>query len=225
MELLSERERRLLTMLHFDLWALAGAHRSLGASLDALWQHTAIRDELRQLLALLGDQATSLSRNPELATEIPLWAHQRYTRNEILAALGDAMVERPPNSREGVFPSPRNRADVFFVTLRKSPGRFSPSTMYRDYAISPQLFHWESQSTTSVASRTGQRYIRHDVEGSQVLLFAREANEQAGIGTYPYLFLGRAHYVEHRGDRPISITWRLEHPIPPDFYVEARAVA
>ena len=47
--------------------------------------------------------------------------------------------------------------------------------MYQDYPISPTLFHWESQSPTSVASKTGQRYANGT---SHVLLFVRE--EQKG---------------------------------------------
>ena len=50
---------------------------------------------------------------------------------------------------------------AFLITLKKSDTDFSPTTMYRDYAISTDLFHWESQSTTSVDSPTGQRYLAH----------------------------------------------------------------
>ncbi len=83
--------------------------------------------------------------------------------------------------------------------------------MYRDYAISPTLFHWESQSTTSAESKTGRRYLEGQ---SNVLLFARDTKVDVfGTGA-PYLFLGPAHYVSHTGDRPIAITWRLSHAIP-----------
>jgi hypothetical protein len=40
--------------------------------------------------------------------------------------------------------------------------------MYRDFALSPTLFHWESQSTTSSTSPTGQRYIHHRQRGSHM---------------------------------------------------------
>jgi hypothetical protein len=221
---LSERNRRLLTMLCFDLWDREREPGGLDARLARLWSHSSIRDELVQLLPLLADESTSLARNVDLAAEIPLFAHQRYTRNEVLAAFGAATVERPPSSREGVFFSEAYRSDLFFVTLQKTPGRFSPTTMYRDYAISPHLFHWESQSTTSVASRTGQRYIHHQAIGNRILLFARETSSAEGV-TSPDLFLGPATYVEHRGDRPVAITWKLQLPLPPEFFQEARAVA
>ena len=64
--------------------------------------------------------------------------------------------------------------------------------MYRDYAISPTLFHWESQSSTTIGSRTGQRYLHHEQQGSHVLLFVREAKTTDFGGGAPYLFLGEA---------------------------------
>ncbi len=111
--------------------------------------------------------------------------------------------------------------DAFFVTLKKSEADYSPTTMYRDYPVSPTLFHWESQSTTSVSSKTGQRYLNGT---SRVLLFARQQQKDE-FGTAPYLFLGPAHYVTHSGDRPIAITWQLEHAMPTDFFTIASAVA
>ena len=89
--------------------------------------------------------------------------------------------------------------------------------MYRDYAISPTLFHWETQSRTSVGSPTGQRYINHARQGSNILLFARE-HKVYELGTAPYLFLGTAQYVSHTGDRPIAITWKLHRPMPTDAF-------
>ena len=109
------------------------------------------------------------------------------------------------------------------MTLNKSEKRFSPTTRYRDYPISPDLFHWESQSTTSAASRTGQRYVNHAAVGSSILLFVRESSAGKSIGATPFLFLGKAWYVSHERDRPMAITWRLEHEMPPDFFQAARA--
>ena len=57
-----------------------------------------------------------------------------------------------------------------------------------------------------------------------MLLFVRQEQKDE-FGTSPYLFLGPAHYVSHTGDRPIAITWRLEHAMPTDFFTVASAVA
>jgi hypothetical protein len=111
--------------------------------------------------------------------------------------------------------------DAFFVTLQKSEADYSPTTLYRDYPVSPTLFHWESQSTTSVASATGQRYLHGS---STKLLFVRQ-HRSGDFGTNPYLFAGPAQYVQHLGDRPIAITWRLDHPLPVDFFAAATVAA
>jgi hypothetical protein len=64
--------------------------------------------------------------------------------------------------REGVLWHEPSQTDLLFVTLNKSEALFSPSTRYRDLALGPSLFHWESQSTTTAASPTGQRTIHHE---------------------------------------------------------------
>src|SRR5437870_2300468 len=127
---------------------------------------------------------------------------------------------KSPTSREGVRYIRPERADIFFVTLQKMEGKFSPTTMYKDYAISPTLFHWESQSTTGESSPTGQRYINHLGLDSSVCLFARESP-----ATVPFVFLGKGTYVQHERERPMRITWRLDHAVPGDFYLIARAAA
>ena len=83
--------------------------------------------------------------------------------------------------------------NLLFITLRKSEALFSPSTRYRDLALGPTLFHWESQSTTTAASATGQRYIHHEARGSRVLLFVREQRKQEGLpgGVAARLLLGK----------------------------------
>ena len=133
----------------------------------------ATRGELRSVIDLSFDAARH--RAVELTgslVDVPLRVHARYQREEVLAALGYASMDRKPNSfREGVLYVPECNVDAFFVNLKKSEEDFSPTTMYRDYPISPTLFHWESQSVTSVASPTGQRYVNGT---STVLLFVRE---------------------------------------------------
>jgi len=88
-------------------------------------------------------------------------------------------------------------------------------TNYEDFAISETLFHWQSQSTTSVGSNTGRRYITHEMGGSEILLFARKEKYDENNITAPYYFLGSASYVSHEGEKPMSIIWRLHKPLSP----------
>jgi len=220
---LESLEQRMARMLFFSLWPDGGGHRSYADGLAALRAERATRAELGAVVDISFDCARHhpVELGGPLA-HLPLRVHARYQREEVLAALDYASLERRPNSfREGVLHVPDLNVDAFFVTLAKSEADYSPTTLYRDYPISPTLFHWESQSTTSVGSATGQRYL---TGSSQVLLFVRE-QKQDDYGTAPYLFLGQAHYVEHSGDRPIALTWRLEHPMPTEFFTAASVAA
>jgi len=95
--------------------------------------------------------------------------------------------------------------------------------MYQHRAVTPSLFQWESQSTTSEASPTGQRYLHHRDTGSSIHLFLRESKEGDGdMGAPPYLYAGSASYVSHEGDRPLRILWKLDHDLPADVFHAAR---
>ena len=75
--------------------------------------------------------------------------------------------------------------------------------MDKDRAISAELFQWESQSTTSVASPTGHRYIHHRERGTNVIIFAQRTRT-SGNRTAPYICLGLADYVSLRPALPES---------------------
>ncbi len=220
---LTEAEQRMARMLFYSLWSDGGGHESYQEGLEALRGEAAARDELRTVIDLSFDAARhqALELGAEL-TGVPLRVHARYQREEVLAALDYASEARRPNSfREGVLYQPDLNVDAFFITLKKSEADYSPTTMYRDYPISPTDFHWESQSTKSIESNTGRRYLKGT---SSVLLFIRE-HQHNEFGTMPYLLAGRATYVRHEGSRPIALTWKLQHPLPIDFFNSATVAA
>ena len=136
-----------------------------------LWQAGAWREELIQLLLLLAERADRRLHPLPWALPVPLRVHGHYTRAEIEAAFGVLTDDAPWIHREGVLWHQASATDLLFITLRKSEALFSPSTRYRDLALGPSLFHWESQSTTTAASPTSQRTIRHTSRGSRVLLY------------------------------------------------------
>jgi hypothetical protein len=179
--------------------------------------------ELAEVLEVVEGEADFMPRDAGLGGDVPLSIHERYTRNEALIALGDATFDHQPTSREGVKSIKHLRADCFMVTLDKTGQSFSPTTRYRDYPISPNLFHWESQSVTRVASPTGQRYIGKTDPDWRFLLFVRESTQLPSGRTAAFLFLGPAHYVQHQSERPIQVTWRLDVPMPADFFESGRA--
>ena len=127
--------------------------------------------------------------------------------------------------REGVFHSNGHRADLLFVTLDKSEADYSPTTMYRDFALSARRFHWESQSGIHADTATGRRYVEHGAKGHAILLFVRQKKEARPGVTAPYTFLGPARYIRHEGARPMAIEWELERDMPAWLFQEVKVAA
>jgi len=221
-DLLRERERRLLHML---VAAIADQTITREATLqdatNLLWQHPQVRAELNELFGVLDDRVDHVHHPLATHADSPLQIHARYTRIEILAALGLVSTAKIPAWQSGVYEAKSADAELFAFTLDKSTGGFSPTTRYRDYAISPTLIHWESQSVTRSDSTTGLRYRNHESEGRSILLFTRlRSNDRA------FWFLGPAAYRGHVGERPMAITWELKHPLSGDLFQSfAAAVA
>ena len=63
-----------------------------------------------------------------------------------------------------------------------------------------------SVAASALADRRGSRSWKRRIRGA------------------PYLFLGEADYAEHRGERPIAITWHLRTPMPTADFAVASVV-
>jgi len=187
----------------------------------------AARDEFRQVLGVALAAAEHVSGPLEAGLQqVTMRTNAHYSREETLAALDWACFTRKPSAFvAGVVWSEPVQTDTFFVTLRKSERDYSPRTMYRDFALSPELFHWESQNATALASATGQRYVHHREQGSHVLILARELKTSDWGGPRPFRCLGPASYVSHEGERPMAVTWRLRHTMPTDVFRSAAVTA
>ena len=216
------KEQRFFRML---MSSMCGQICPPGATLEEaatlLWQHPSVVKELVVLFGCLHAQVAHAGHALSGRPEVPLCVHARYTRIEIQAAFADGDRARVPVWREGVKWMEADRCDVLLVTFDKTGKGFSPTTRYRDYALSRELIHWESQSQTRSASPTGLRYQRHVAEGSGVMLFARLNGDDRG-----FHFLGPARYVAHQSEMPMQVTWRLAQPLPGDLFSSfAAAVA
>ena len=225
-ERLTAEEELMLRMFHYVRWQRTP--RAMGFdtarhSFIALKEHEFLCEELCELLRYCYEQLSFVDKPVLLKFPCPLDLHCSYSRDDVMAAMGVWTDDVRPDMREGVKWLPEKKTDLLFINLNKTEKDFSPTTMYEDYAINERLFHWQSQSTTSATSPTGQRYIKHAEEGSQVLLFAREFKYAANSTdeAEPYVFLGRASYVSHMGSRPMSIIWRLAEPLPASMVSKA----
>ena len=125
----------------------------------------AVRAELCELFTALDSRSERFEEPLYPGNDSPVALHAQYTGEEALLAFAKGSVGKPPTRREGVMWLEQANADLLFVTLRKSEKTFSPSTMYRDYALTRSLFHWESQNGTHDQSPVGKRYINHEHGG------------------------------------------------------------
>ena len=211
-------EKRMLQMFYVTVWGKAAENWDGDEVLDnlyALSDSPVMLSELLELLRYQYQRIDFVDEAVDVGFDCPLDLHCTYTRDQILVAMD---FLKPATVREGVKWLPEKKLDLFFVTLNKSDKDYSPTTMYKDYSINSQLFHWQSQSTTADNSPTGQRYIHHQKQGSRVLLFVREfKSDRITSGAEAYTYLGPARYVKHDGSRPMNITWKLDAPIPAKF--------
>jgi superfamily II DNA or RNA helicase/HKD family nuclease len=227
---LSDADRRLVTGFHFAVFPSKIAPKALAESVALLHAHPAIVEELCELLPILDERSEHLTYPLDLAQpagsplRMPLSVHARHTVDDVLTAFGILDFDKTAWKQTGTIRDEPTNSDLFFVTLEKSEREYSPSTLYKDYALSPTLFHWESQSTTTQKSKTGQRYIHHRNRSGNILLFVRPRKKQDGR-TMPYTFLGAADYVSHKGERPISFVWKLRRPMPADFFRQAKVAS
>ncbi|MGW4347115.1 DUF3427 domain-containing protein [Streptomyces sp. NPDC004690] len=218
---LSATDQVFARMLFFNLWDNAGGFSSFQEGLASLRPQQAVRDELTQLLSYVIEQADHfpLPLTGPLS-DVPLRVHSSYNRSEILAALGVARFggQMPRSFAQGVQWVEELQTDALLITQEKNEKDFSPTIRYRDYALSQDLYHWESQNSTAADSPTGLRYRQHVQRGSHVLLFMRRYKNTDINKPQPWMLLGPATYESHTGSKPMAITWRLQHPLPADVW-------
>ena len=213
---LTDRQLRMLEMLHLTLW---GDYRKtalpLAEGLASLFHAERITRDLAAVMTVLDQRAPMVTLSESALPEyVPLRVHGTYSSAEILAALGASTPEAPRRLREGVMFRPELAADFFFVTAQSPGNRFSPSISYKNYPLSDSLVHLETQSRENSQTGAGYRYMHHRALGTSVHLFYRGATGTSAVKALPYVYLGPADYVTHQGERPLGITWKLRAPMP-----------
>jgi hypothetical protein len=221
-------QQTMLTMLHYTVWQkglddLEQRYSSVGAAIYSIIEDDMLYEELMGLLQYQYDRIEFVDKPLNLDFDCPLDLYCSYTLDQILVALGRHSANKRKHFQEGVLYLKEKGIDVFFVTLNKSDRDYSPSTMYRDYAINEEQFHWQSQSVTTVESATGQRYINQRHNANKVLIFVRDYKKEGQMALL-YTCIGLADYVSHYGSAPINIVWKMHEPIPGFVLKEAITV-
>jgi superfamily II DNA or RNA helicase/HKD family nuclease len=202
-------QQRLVQMLAYQVFGNRNDLMDGLGFLQRLDKSPLMREELGELSSCLDDRSDLDDvRCPGLSDQWPLTLHGAYGRREILTAVGWMDATRRPPAQSGVVALLDRKIELLFVTLDKKEG-FHERIAYKDYAISPELFHWQTMNSAGPDTTVGRRYSESPGNDWSFQLFVRETVDD------PYVALGPAIIEgEPSGDRPMSITWRLQVPIP-----------
>lgn len=191
-------------------YQIDGTHAQVGsgaAFAARLARHPALCEELAELAALLQARSHLIDRPVPGLEDTPLCLHATYGVREVLTAVGWLTAERRAPFQAGVLPLAERRTELLFVTLDKSAG-YHDGIAYRDHAISTERFHWQTQNSAGPDTRAGRRYLESPGNGWRFQLFVRVNKGE------PYRACGPVALESAEGDRPMSIVWRLQVPLP-----------
>ncbi|MBA6414984.1 DUF3427 domain-containing protein [Colwellia sp. 6M3] len=225
-------EQLFTLMCHYDFWDKAGKQagfNSLEESIAALRDKN-LQNELSEVIEILIEQLeVSEFSMPKIGNakvdSSPLQMHVRYPKEHILVAFGDSVFSRKSSSREGVLNIADANTELLFVTLNKNEKQFSATTMYHDYAMSPTLFHWQTQNSAKPESGRGLGYIQQKGNNKTFILFVREQAKDENGKTMGFVNFGPVDFVKYEGSQPMNITWKLKHPMPAYLWHETAKLA
>ncbi len=219
-------------MAHYDFWDKPGkplGFDSVKQSLLAL-NNLPLKNELSDVLSILLERLSvnefsMPTVNNVMVDNSPLNMHVRYPKEHILVAFYDSTFAKKSSNREGVLTIANAKTELLFVTLDKCEKQFSATTMYHDYAISPTLFHWQTQNSAKPQSGRGLSYIKQKENNKTYLLFVREQAKDENGRTMGFVNFGPVDFVKYEGSRPMNITWKLKHPMPAYLWHETAKLA
>ncbi|GAA5132865.1 DUF3427 domain-containing protein [Thalassotalea piscium] len=225
-------EQLFTLMCHYDFWDKAGKQagfNSLEESIAALRDKN-LQTELSEVIEILIEQLeVSEFAMPKVGNAkvdlAPLKMHVRYPKEHILVAFGDSTFSKKSSNREGLLNVADANVELLFVTLNKNEKQFSATTMYHDYAISPTLFHWQTQNSAKPESGKGLNYIKQKENNKTFILFVREQAKDENGKTMGFVNFGPVDFVKYEGSQPMNITWKLKHPMPAYLWHETAKLA
>lgn len=180
---------------------------------ERVGRHPEIAAELVELAGVLQARSSLGTRAVAGLEDAPLCLHAAYGAREVLTAVGWLTAARRAPFQAGVLPLNHRKTELLFVTLDKSQG-FHDRISYHDYAISVDRFHWQTQNSAGPDTPGGRRYLDSADNGWQFQLFVRPRKGEA------YRACGPVTLESAQGDRPMSIVWKLQTPLPARLFRE-----
>lgn len=217
---IDQREKTFGIMLYYILYGKTISNMkfsSLEEGFEVFMRYPLFVSEVKQLVDYVISTLEVTTFAVGEGMPIALEQYGCYTREEVFAIFGRQTAEKKmQGSVTGVFNIEELNTELFFVTLNKSDKDFSASTMYDDYVVSENRFHWKSQNTDTHEGR-GKRFVEQAINKKKFLLFVREDKRDGFGNTCPFYCFGLVDYISSRDDKPMSIDWRMHKPILPQF--------
>lgn len=212
----NEAEEKYALMLYYTLYKTkinSTKFTTIYEAIKKLNDYTLFKTEISEICDYLMDLLETEVQ--PVAEDYPgLKIYGCYTRDEIFILLNlQTATKTMDGVPMGVFNVPNKNAEFFLVTLNKSDKDFSPTTQYKDYFISKDKFHWQSQGKDN----NGGRFAQQPTTKRHFILFVREDTKDAFNNTSPFICLGLVDHISSYGDHPTNVEWRMQAPALPRF--------
>lgn len=220
---LSVEQEILKNMLYYTFYSDKPTKLGLiseSEGIEKLVKDRNLNEELNEVLDIMLENIDYVPNKNNYDFVSPLEVHSTYSQAQILAGIGYYKEDfYGPVTSGAQFIRDKNQ-DLFFITLNKSEKDFSDITRYEDYAISENLFHWQSSNKDTENSKEIQRYLNNN---GRISLFVREY-KKIKEKSCPYIYLGECYPISHEGNRPVNFVFKLKNDIPAKFLSEANKI-
>lgn len=226
----THRERRFAELFYYTMWLnpiekvnneYKTSFTSIDDAISSLAGHPWIIEDLQTLIELRLNSISKSTKWFNVTENAEIELYGCYSADEIHLLLEGKL------GRWQVSGLQRNHEHKFalvFVTLNKSDKEYSPSTLYEDYAISQNQFHWQSMNKTRTQSEEGQRITNQKQNGWKYILFVRDSKtDEYGI-INGYYCLGEMDFNSSHGECPMNVVWDMREPIPGFILESAKAI-
>ena len=148
-----------------------------------------------------------------LRTPEDLQLHVHYTRPEAIRHFGT-----------NYDPSRHNKGLVWIgdhgIIICKLDQRGAQERhKYVNQLADPETFWWASQNQQTRTNELGLRVLEHERRGLGLRLFVQAKSHE------PATYLGPVRVRAAKGDAPMQVTLRLDHPVPDDLVAEMQGKA
>lgn len=145
--------------------------------------------------------------------------HKAYMREDIPGLVFDNFNRGKWLAGHITAPTVNPNFIVLLVTLNKKD--MSEDYLYKDGFKSTTEFNWQSQNSTSQDSNKGQQLLNHKKNKLPVLLFVRGTKKVKGKAA-PFTYCGELEFQKVRGNKPMSVNWKLRNALTPELLKEFR---